>query len=505
MSLFDRCRRVVGARSRWRGVAGAAALFAGTGFALPALADASLRTPAEAQFGYERIELPGSEGLGLVGASYLLEPLPGLHVGPALYGAASGMRGGLFVVGAEAAWRMRLAGPLQLQAGIYAGGGGGGAAPVGGGLMLRPHADLLWDFGGFRAGLSASQVRFPNGQIDSRQLGLVLAFDTGFEHFVPPAFPGDAPARRYGVGFDRFNVVGGMYRPASGSTGVSGTTLHSRIGYAGARAERISDNGVVAGIEAAGAASGGAAGYAEVLGSLGLERAFADDLFTLGARAALGLAGGGDIATGGGLLTKAALYGSLRLAPNASLGLELGRARAPQGHFEASFVALNWRWQLDHPQRDVPATQLAQQEFILGVETYRHAARRAGPDRSVQNVTLKLNRFLDESFYLTGQAHSAFQGDAGGFSVGLVGLGWRTRSSGRWQFGAELLGGAAGGGGVASSGGAVMQPMLYASYAFTPSLALQLGAGRVKALHGALNSTVFDLTLGYAFGVASRR
>jgi hypothetical protein len=261
----------------------------------------------------------------------------------------------------------------------------------------------------------------------------------------------------------------------------------------------------VAGIEAAGAASGGAAGYAEVLGTLGFERAFAEQRFTLGARAALGLAGGGDIATGGGLLTKAALYGSLRLAPNASLGLELGRARAPQGHFEAGFVALNWRWELDHPQRDVPATQLAQQEFLMGVETYRHAARRAGPERNVQNVTLKLNRFLDESFYLTGQAHSAFQGDAGGFSVGLVGLGWRTRSSGRWQLGAELLGGAAGGGGVASSGGAIVQPMLYASYAFTPSFALQLGAGRVKSLHGSLNSPVFDLTLGYAFGVASRR
>jgi hypothetical protein len=503
MTLFD-CRCVE------RGPLRRLVLAAGLACALPAWpgaarADAALHTPAEAQFGYERIDLPGDERLGLVGASYLLEPLPGLHVGPALYGAGSGRRGGLFVVGAEAAWRVRLAGPLQLQAGLYAGGGGGGAAPVGGGLMLRPHADLLWDFGSFRAGLSASQVRFPNGQIDSKQLGLVLAFDTGFDHFVPPAFPGDEPARRYGVGFDRFNVVGGMYRPSSGSTGVSGTPLHSRIGYAGARAERIGANGLTAGIEAAGAASGGAAGYAEVLGTVGFERPFADDRFTLGARAALGLAGGGDIATGGGLLTKAALYGSLRLAPNASLGLELGRARAPQGHFEAGFVALNWRWELDHPQRDVPATQLAQQEFIMGIESYRHAARRAGPDRNVQNVTLKLNRFLDESWYLSGQAHSAYQGDAGGFSVGLVGLGYRTRSNGSWQFGAELLGGAAGGGGVASSGGAIVQPMLYASYAFTPSFALQLGAGRVKSLHGSLNSPVFDLTLGYAFGVASRR
>ena len=120
-------------------------------------------------------------------------------------------------------------------------------------------------------------------------------------------------------------------------------------------------------------------------------------------------------------------------------------------------------------------------------------------------MTLKLNRFLGESVYLTGQAHSAYAGEAGGFSVGLVGLGYRTRGSGRWQFGAELLGGAAGGGGIASSGGAIVQPMAYASCALSPSFALQLGVGRVKALHGELNSTVVDLTLGYAFGVASRR
>ncbi|HEX7382832.1 MAG TPA: hypothetical protein VF291_00870, partial [Burkholderiaceae bacterium] len=214
--------------------------------------------------------------------------------------------------------------------------------------------------------------------------------------------------------------------------------------------------------------------------------------------------GGGDLPTGGGLLAKAALYGGLRLGADAGLGLEVGRARAPQGRFEASYVSLLWRWDLDHPQREVPATRLAQQEFALGVETYRHAARRAGPPRTLQSVTIKLHRFVSESWYLSGQAHSAYEGEAGGFSVGLVGLGWRTRGSGDWQFGAELLGGAAGGGGVASSGGAIVQPMVYASYALSPSFALQLGAGRVKSLHGPLSSPVFDLTLAYAYGVASR-
>jgi hypothetical protein len=93
-----------------------------------ARADAQQRIGAELRFNLERIELPGAEHVGLLGASYLFELAPGLFAGPALYGAASGRRGGLFVFGAEGAWRRAIAGPLELQLGLYVGGGGGGAA-----------------------------------------------------------------------------------------------------------------------------------------------------------------------------------------------------------------------------------------------------------------------------------------------------------------------------------------------------------------------------------------
>jgi len=109
--------------------------------------------PASARIGYETLTLPGDERMGLVGMSYLVQVRPGLCLGPAVYGAASGQRGGFFTIGADAALCTQLAGPLGLQAGLYVGGGGGAAAPVGGGLMLRPYANLLWDFGPLRAGV----------------------------------------------------------------------------------------------------------------------------------------------------------------------------------------------------------------------------------------------------------------------------------------------------------------------------------------------------------------
>ncbi|MEO6744005.1 MAG: hypothetical protein ABIS28_14245, partial [Caldimonas sp.] len=120
---------------------------------------ASLVGPsAHARIGFERIKLPGDERVGLVGTSYLVDVplLEGLSAGPAVYGAITGRRGGFFAIGGEAAWRRQLAGPLGIELGLFAGGGGGAGAPAGGGLMLRPHADLLWDFGRFALGLSVS-------------------------------------------------------------------------------------------------------------------------------------------------------------------------------------------------------------------------------------------------------------------------------------------------------------------------------------------------------------
>jgi hypothetical protein len=122
-------------------VACATALFIGA----PARAQdapAWSQLPLSVTLGVERVALPAGERMGLVGGSLLLEAAPGWWAGPAVYGAASGRRAGLFVGGVEVQRRWQLGARLQAAAGLYAGGGGGGAAPVGDGLMLRPAASL---------------------------------------------------------------------------------------------------------------------------------------------------------------------------------------------------------------------------------------------------------------------------------------------------------------------------------------------------------------------------
>ena len=465
--------------------------------------DEWLRAPAVARIGYETITLPGEERLGLVGTTYLIEVRPGLCVGPAVYGAASGQRGGFFTLGAEATLCTRLVGPLSLQAGLYVGGGGGGAAPVGGGLMLRPHVDLLWDFGAFRAGIAASKVRFPNGQIDSSQLGVVFDMELDFRYWPVgrTAMPW-TDSGRTGMGVNRYLAVGGAYLPRSGSTGVSGAALPSQIGYVGARAEALLAPNVYVGLETNGAASGGVDGYAEFLGTLGVEVPLGHDWFALGGRVALGMGGGGDVPVGGGLLAKAAFAASVRLSRDISLGLEAGWAYAPQGSFSAPFASLALRWALD-PAPGQPGA-VVREHWGAGVETFHDAARKVGPSESLQSVSFKYTRFLGETLYLTGQVQSAYAGDAGAFIAGLFGGGGQWRLGEGLLAGAELLVGAAGGGGVDTGGGAVVKPMAFVGVEMTPALSLRLGAGWVKAVKGGLDSPVLDLTMVFAFGVAGR-
>jgi hypothetical protein len=465
-----------------------------------------LRTlDARVRISAERVRLPGGEHMGLVGMSELLNVGGEWWVGPGVYGAAWGRRGGLFVPGVEGAWSHPFNDWLAVDAGVFAGGGGGAAAPVGGGLMLRPHLDLVFRFPGFYTGPTVSKVWFTSGKINSTQVGWMLNFDSSFR-YRPAAFTGSTTdGSATGLGFDHVDAMVTFAKPRS-STTTSGTPLTSRIGLVGLRAERVVDGPLWAGVETAGAASGGVAGYAEVLGTAGLRWPVITDRLSLGVRASVGLAGGGGIDTGGGLLVKTAAGATLRLTDTLGLGAEVGLVDAPQGHYKAATGAVSLNWALDVPQGDLgnwfdtrPGTP-TRMEFGSAVERYR-AARKDGHTEALDAVVLQINRFVTSNVYLTGQAHSAFAGGAGAYSVGLFGVGAQLPVTSRIRLGAEALAGAAGGGGVDTQGGAVVQARAYADVTLTDSLSLRIGGGKIKSVHGGLNAPVVDAALVFSFGV----
>jgi hypothetical protein len=444
--------------------------------------------------------LPGHERVGLLGTSYLVETFGDEGwFGPAVYGAVTGRRGGFFTYGVEAAWRRRLHGPLAVELGLYAGAGGGGGAPQGGGLMLRPHADLLWDRGPYALGLSLSNVRFPNGRIASTQAGLVLEVASDFA-FVPAQrlAAGAGSHGRSGIGFDRFAGVATEYR-VRGERKLDGSMAPGRVELLGMRVEQALGGDAYWGLEANGAARAGVAGYAEYLASFALETAPADRV-RVGARVALGVGGGGGLSVGGGLLAKAAVYGVVPIGQRFGVVLEAGAVTAPRGDLRAASGSVALVWALEPTAASDGATPAARTDFGVAVERFR-AARRDGGTRAVTAEVLKVDRFVQPNLYLSGQVHSAVAGDAGGYSAALLGVGWRQPLTSRFHWGAEILAGAAGGGGV-DSRGSVVQPNLYAGFQLTPALALRAGIGWVGSPGGSVRSPLVDLGVAMTYGVS---
>jgi hypothetical protein len=456
--------------------------------------------PMSATVGFETLRLPAGEDLGLVGGSLLFEVADAWWAGPAVYGAATGQRGGLFVGGLEVQRRWALADRWQLVTGLYAGGGGVGNAPVGGGLMLRPAVSLLRDFGGVRAGLSASHVRFPSGDIRSSQFGLLLSWD-GTYRYVDAAYAGqrvDEP-QRSGLGFDQWLATIGEYHLRDGSG--------RNIGLVGARVQRHDESGAwYWGMEAAAAARGGAAGYMELLGSAGWEYPVLPSL-RVGARGALGLGGGGGVPSGGGVIGKASATLAWAFAPGWQAGLEGGVLDGTHGKPRARTAQLWLAAELEPSRTPGSATgQITRFDWTASLQHVLHADRKDGSRGSLETVGIKLDRSLSDTLYLSAQAHSAYAGGAGAYSVGLVGAGLATPSaSGGWRFGAELLAGAAGGGGVATGGGAIAQALAWAGLPTGPHSQVRMGIGHVRSLrNGGLSSPLLELSWSQAFGLSGR-
>lgn len=463
--------------------------------------------PTSTLLGFESVRMPQGARLGLVGTTVLFEVDEAWGVGPAIYGAATGERGGLFVGGVEVQHRMAIARSWTLATGLFAGGGGGGGAPVGGGLMLRPAATLLYDLGPtMQLGVSWSMVKFPSGQIDGRQLGLAFAWRGDFQHHDAaragtPAFAG----RAAGLGFDRMAITAGTQR----YTDPSDASVH-RVGLVGARAERRTGiEGVTLGLEAAAAAQGSSAGYMEILGSAGWSvapMAQALPSLRIGARAGLGAGGGGAVPTGGGAIARLSATVEVSPAQGWTIGAELGRSRSFNGGWSARSAQL-WAGLDLEPALDglsEPRGPIVRTEWSGVLQHLTRAERKDGGSRPLETIGLRLSRFVTPNLYLTGQAHSAFAGGAGAYSVGLVGAGVATRADAGLRGGVEALVGAAGGGGVATSGGAISQAMAWVGWGRTPASEWRAGVGTVRALRGGVRSPVIELSWTRAFGYTGR-
>ena len=493
-----------------------ALLFGALCMAAPAVADvtetAVLRSkPALLRMSYEVLDIGPSETMGLMGVHYLVNVHPDWYVGASGFGAVAGERGGFFTGGFTVGSGKRFASKWLLDAGLFVGGGGGGSAPQGGGMMLRPHLGISRDVGSVMLGAGVSYVKFPNGGIDSTQLNLSLGipFDV---HYGRASDVGKTVHSNdlFGLQLQQAEwlATAGEYHPTDKAQTTAGAAMTSPLKRVGFEYRRHLDAHRYFFVETAGAMGGQSDGYAELLGGMGYRVPLLSPRLHLGASLAAGGAGGGQVDTGGGLVAKARVGLDYDFTPSLKLGLEGGRIESV-GSFGANFFGLSLGYRVGelsgdksgHAWQGDNRVRLAKWRLVGVQQTSFDAARKDGSNQDLSLIGLKIEKFLTDSLYLTGQAHGAYTGDAGGYAVGLIGAGWEIplREDGRLSFNAEVAAGAAGGGGVDVGGGAIIQPQVGLTWRLSKQFAARLEAGRVKALEGKLDSNVVGIGLTYEF------
>ncbi len=468
------------------------------------------------RFSYEEIDMPDAgEYMGLYSIGAYDQFKPWLYGGITLYGAVTGIRGGFFTGGYTLGLERKLTDNLILDVGGYVGAGGGGAAAQGGGLMIRPHIGLKYDFSWSELGLNYTYIDFPNGNISSDAIALSLD--------IPFSSPnlnlkdvGRTAAEYFGsdlnnVSLHRSHLIPRFrtYFPSSLSKTTSGGSLNDSLGLVGVEYSYFLDENWFITFETAGAVSGGVGGDAELLAGVGYRVPLTKaDRLALLPSFTTGGAGGGMVETGGGLVARANLGLEYRLSSDLSLIMDGGYLTALDGNFYTPYVGFNLAYVIETFAKDQKGAPLKEADLIQtnkwrfrpAHQWYFDAQRKGGSSRDMQLLGSKIDWMGGGRWYFTGQGLSAYQGGAGGYSEGLWGLGFLGPSWNNWQLYGEMLIGAGGGGGVDSGSALLYKPSVGLEFNLNKDFSFQTGVGKVISKEGNLDANTFDVSLVWRFG-----
>lgn len=477
---------------------------------------------------YETLTLPGDEAMGLVGLNYQQMFGSYWYGGLGVYGAAAGERGGFFTGGFEGGLRYPLLSDFEAEMGLFIGGGGGGAAPQGGGLMLRPHIGLTYGNSDIRAGLQLSRIEFPNGAIKSSQIAAVV--DLPFESFrLDGGYRGRLDSFSYDTEgmFQRslkpvqgtFGIEMQHYIPSSSSRKTDGSLMSKSFDTVGIRYENFVSRNVVWHLTTAGALSGGADGYAEIFSGMGwryglFDRASNKSKLTMSIDGAIGLGGGGQIATGGGFMGKATIGLTYRMNPQWSADLRGGYVRSVDGEFSGELMSFS----LNHPFVTVKPSvgNFEDQRFDYELirsdwqvrpvhETYLSAQRKDGDTAGVSLVGMQMDALTGGSGYFYGKALGAYSGEAGGYVSGTLGVGVNYRLPLSMSLYTQAGIGAGGGGGIDVGSGAIVEAEAGMRYEAVSNTNLWIGAGLTKSIAGELETPTLKGGVMYRFSTVGNK
>lgn len=416
--------------------------------------------------------------------SAMRELRPGLYFGQTLYSAAAGDAGGLFLGGFELAKEFDLGSRTKLEFGGFIGGGGGANVVRGDGVMTRAHVSLKRQISdNYAATLGLAYIDITGSPVSTSALTFGITRDVDFAltkgHSFDDAPTGGRVVRAIKPLVKQFHPSGNLER----SGGPLGTM--TLLGFEASFAN--SPNALTETfLQTTGAVAGDGEGYADVQAGYrwktranGL-RAFAD--------VAAGFGGGGDVDTGGGLI--ASFGGGVAIPLFRSLEAEIGvnYTTALDGDLDAVTPYFRTSLAFGDPKTSRSLADPRKWQLSLGVtqQVEHDGLRRPGSGKSGSPVLAEtaLDLFLTDRTYFTGNAQTVMLGDAGGYAVGLLGLGYALPVADKWTVSVEGYLGAAGGGGIDTGGGLMGGGRLELDYKLSDTLAVSGGVGILKSLRG---------------------
>ena len=235
-----------------------------------------------------------------------------------------------------------------------------------------------------------------------------------------------------------------------------------------------------------------------------------DDRIALLPALTIGGAGGGAVDTGGGFVARANLGLEYLVSPDLNIIMDGGYLTAPDGNFDTPYVGFNLAYVMKTFAQDQKGAPLTETNFIQtnkwrfrpAHQWYFNAQRKDSSSRDMQLLGGKIDWFVGDWWYLTGQGLSAYEGGAGGYSEGHWGLGILGPSWNNWQIYGEMLIGAGGGGGVDSGSALLYKPSIGLEYKLNDDFSVQTGIGKVISEEGNLDANTLDVSLVWRFGTS---
>jgi len=411
------------------------------------------------------------EHLGLIETSYLFQ-FNNFYTGISIYSAISGKRGGFFTGGITGGVKIPL-NSIILDNGIFIGGGGGGSAPQGSGLMTKIYSGILYPHKNFNFGLNINHIKFKDGQINSTQVGLIFDYKFKDIYFINyPKLYG-----KYGIEKITFSPFILEYFPFHSKT----TTNKKQQNFSiiGAEIKKQYKN-FFAYISAGGAFKGNSDGYAEYLFGIGKKYKY----FTL--KSAVGAGGGGRVDTKGGFIYKIESEINFKYL-NASIGY-MGSNGIKSFYAKFSF---NKHFNFITTGNKNLKFKVKKFNFSLYNESYlpSNTIRKNKNSKRLDILNIDLGEYINKNFLILINAASAYNGNSGGYAVGMFGIKYRYK----YLF-TKLSIGAAGGGNIDVGGGLIGKIDLgikYKNYF--------LSIGKIKAIKGRLNTTTISFGIDFDF------